>query len=200
MDKDQGVGLLGSLEHGKQVGLVPVQPADVGSDAHPDHPGSGHHPLQLPHGGGGILHGQRPKPGEPAGMIGDDSGDLIVDRLGALDGVAGVEVVAEQDRVERDHLSVDAGRRPSWRDARRSTPSVPAHPSTPGSHPSRSRDDQGHRSRSGIRTSRSLSRRRRWPTWGAGGHGRRPPDDVRYPSRRSASPNRQQSPHVSSKD
>ena len=41
-------------------------------------------------------------------MIGDDAGDLVVDRLGALDGVAGVEVVAEQDRVERDDLPVYA--------------------------------------------------------------------------------------------
>ena len=100
--------MLGGLEERQELRVVPLLAVDDRVELGALEAEDGDRALQLVDGGLDVLHRQRGQAGEALRALARHAGDLVVDLAGELPPLRGVEVVAEERRVDRDHLHVDA--------------------------------------------------------------------------------------------
>ena len=85
VQQDEGAKRLRCLENREERRVVPVHAVDVRGDDHALQLQDSHRPLELAHGGAGILQRQGGDAEEAVGSLGDRLGDLLVHRLRAGD-------------------------------------------------------------------------------------------------------------------
>ena len=108
MVEEDGAHLLGRLEKRQELRLVPLGAVHVRVELGAFEAEHSDRALQLVDRRLHVLHGQGGEPGEARGPLARHPRDLVVDLACELPSLRRIEVMAEERRVDRDHLDVDA--------------------------------------------------------------------------------------------
>ena len=108
MEEEHGAHGLGRFEEREELGAVPLLTVHLRVELGALEAEHGHRPLQLVDGRLDVLHGQRREAGEAPGLRPHDTGDLVVDLTREQPALLHLQVVAEEGRMNGQHLDVDA--------------------------------------------------------------------------------------------
>ena len=108
VEEEDGAHGLGRLEEREELRLVPLLAVHIRVELSALEAEHGDGALQLVDGRRDVLHGQGGESREALGRLAGQARDLVVDLAGELAALRGFEVVAEERRVDREHLNVHA--------------------------------------------------------------------------------------------
>ena len=101
MDEDRRAERLGGLKDREQRRVVEIRAVYVRADLYARHAQLAHAAFQLAHGEAGVLHRQRAEADETRRLIGDDSGDVVVQQSRQVERVLRLGPIAEHHRHGR---------------------------------------------------------------------------------------------------